>query len=270
MKKIQKALSTLIALPLILVASIGYASTPNQCKIIRWKEGLRYTITGSLHLATHITFPVAKNADPVVGNSELWNVESVANHVFLKPNSTLDAGKTTTLTFIGQNDRSYEFLLKRVDQPETTCFIIEDNGALLNHSWNNYQSPVERQLTLLHAQLNTQKNISEHTQNQIITQQQKALNAYRKKIYTDYTWTNKDSVFDSKTINSVYDDGRWTYVRLNKDNNGVMAIYGLLAGQQTLLESQYDPNSKIYQIAGIYPELVLVYNKKQIRITRNS
>ena len=89
----------------VSITSVGYANTPtSQCKTIHWKEGARYTITGSLHLATHITFPVSKSADPVVGNSELWNIESAGNHVFLKPNSTLDAGKTTTLTFIGQNN----------------------------------------------------------------------------------------------------------------------------------------------------------------------
>ena len=258
----------------VSVVPVSYANTPtNQFKTIYWKEGSRYTNTGSLHLATHITFPVPKSADPVVGNSELWNIESAGNHVFLKPHSTLDAGKTTTLTFIGQNNRSYEFLLKRVDQPQTTCFIIEDNGALLNGSWKDYQSPEQQRFSWLQAQMNTQKAISENTQKQIIIQQRKALKAYRKNIYTDYTWTgkrSKNNVWHNKIINSVYDDSRWTYIRLNADNQGVMAIYGLLAKQQTLLESQYDASGKIYQVAGIYPELVLVYNRQQIRITRRS
>ena len=267
----KKTLCSFLLIPLLSVASVSYANTPtNQCKIIHWKEGSRYTITGSLHLATHMTFPISKSADPVVGNSELWTIESAGNHVFLKPNSTTDAGKTTTLTYIGQNNRSYEFLLKRVDQPQTTCFIVEDNGAMLNSSWKDYQSLDQQKFSWLKAQLNTQKAISKNTQNQIIVQQRKALNAYRKRIYTDYTWTGKNSAWHRKIINSVYDDGRWTYIRLNTDNQGVMAIYGLLVGKQTLLESQYDAPNKIYQVAGIYPNLVLVYNKQHIRITRKS
>lgn len=278
MKKIK------IYIPLILIFSTSISVLPNyaiadasantslnasnKCRIIHWKQGQRYTINGSLNMATHIVFPVSKLTDTVVGNTELWNVESAGNHVFFKPNSKSPEGQVTTLTYIGQNNRSYEFLLKRSLNPKETCVIVKDDGALLNNSWKNYQTPNEKTAELLKIQLEAQKELSEKEKEQIVKQQRKALNLYRKHIYTDYTW--KNSKKNKKIINSVYDDERWTYIRLNTDTKGVMAIYGNVAKHKTVLEYQYDSTNKIYQVSGIFKELVLVYNKHKIHIIRNS
>lgn len=256
-----------IILVLSMITTVTFADS--TCKVIHWQPDHVYTIKGEINHATHVIFPFAEAVDPVVGNQQLWVVESKANHVFLKPTDiTTPDGQSTTLTYIDSHHQSYEFTLQRVTSGADNCVIIKTDGKLMDASWQHYQTPEQHLTQLLEAKLSAQKSSDKKRAEAIIAQQRKALNAYRSHIYTHYTWQQDSSWWHKNDINSVYDDGRWTYIRLNTDNKGIMSVSGMINGQKELLQYKYDATNKVYRIAGIYPELILSYDKMHITITR--
>jgi type IV secretory pathway VirB9-like protein len=234
-----------------------------QCQVIHWVSNRVYTVKGSMNMGTHMVFPETA-IDSVVGNKDLWTKEGTLNHVFVKPNSKEPDGNLSTLTFVGKSNTSYEFILKRVpDAQDVPCVIVLRDGDMLNKTaWNNYQDRDKQIIQLMSAQFQQQKN-------QIIAQQQNALDKYRGMIYTGYTWQSR-GWFGRNLISDVYDDGRWTYIRVNDDNKGIMAIYGMLDGKKNVLQFSYDETNKMYRVAGIYPTLKLAYGKNTLVITRKS
>lgn len=234
-----------------------------MCQVIHWIPDRIYTITGSLNMGTHIILP--ENAiDVIVGNKDLWNESHRVNHVFIKPNSNSSDGSETTITYVGQSNTSYEFIIKRVsDDKAVPCVIVMRDGGMLNNAaWDNYESRDQRIIQLLSKQFSQKEK-------QIIAQQQNALDKYRGSIYTNYTW-RCGGWFCKDYISDVWDDGRWTYIRVNNDNRGVMAIYGMLDGKEDVLQFRYDETTKEYRVAGIYKQLKLSYGKSSVVINRKS
>jgi type IV secretory pathway VirB9-like protein len=262
-----------VLLTVLLLPAMSFAGSSEKCEVIHWQPDHVYTLTGSINYATHITMPVSSSVDPVVGNSDresstgLWHVEyrQGQNNLFFKPtDKRLADGSQTNMTYVGDDGNSYEFILKRVDQPKYVCVVIEKNGGLMDGSWSHYQTPNQRLMKLLSVQLHQQNTQITRSDQQIISQQRKALSAYRSHIYTDYTWSGRGDWWGTHDVNSVYDDGRWTYIRLNTDNKGVMSVYGIVSGHQELLQYHYDAQNKVYRISGIYPALVLIYDKNTL------
>ncbi len=233
-----------------------------RCQVIHWEPNHVYTITGSLNIGTHVIFPET-GVDAVVGNKELWKVEHNLNHVFLKPTSTLPDGEISSLSFVGDSNTSYEFILKRVpDEQAKSCVVIERCGEMMNDTaWDNYQSKDKRMVSLLADQLQQEKK-------QIISQQQNALDKYRGMIYTRYSSCPSCGWFGKDYVSDVYDDGRWTYIRIQNDCKPIMAIYGELDCKKNLLQFTYDETTKIYRISGIYQKLILSYGNNSITIVR--
>ena len=235
-----------------------------RCQVIHWIPNRLYTITGSLDFGTHITFP--ENAvDVIVGNKGLWTEDHRLNHVFIEPNTDKPEGAESNMTYIGDSNSSYEFILKRVPNDEVIpCVIVERDGGLINNSsWNTYQQQDQNIVHLLADQFNQEKN-------EIIKQQQNALDKYRGMIYTGYTKQNNAGWFGNDFVSDVYDDGRWTYIRVNNDEKAVMSIYGVIDGKKDVLQYSYDETTKLYRVSGIYQQLILVYGKNQIIINRNN
>ncbi len=234
----------------------------NKCQIINWQPGNVYTITGSMDMATHIMFPENK-VDVVVGNAELWTEESRLNHVFVKPNTDKVEGAQTTLSFISEANNSFEFVIKRVPIGQgTSCVVIKKNGRMLSST--KWETSHQREQRLFNAFATKVDSIKKEMANQ----QRNALDKYRETIYTGYDFPKGNGWFSSNFVDDVYDDGRWTYIRVKSDNRGVMAIYGEIDGKKNILQFSYDEVSKIYRIAGIYQKLILKYGKDTVTITR--
>jgi len=233
-----------------------------QCQTIHWVGNRVYTIKGSINMATHFVFPESA-VDVIVGNKDLWVEEHKLNHVFVKPNTSKSEGEVSTLTYIGESNTSYEFVLKRVPDSEAQpCVIIERNGSMMNNrNWNNYQNRDKQIVQALTSQFEQEKL-------QIIKQQQNALDKYRGTIYTSYKWKEAGGWFGNNFVSDVYDDGRWTYIRVNSDNKGVMSICGCVDGKNVVLQFTYDETTKMYRVSGIYPKLTLAYGSDSVVIDR--
>lgn len=261
--KLRKATFLLMASHFITQAAL--AGHDAKCQIIHWQPSHVYTIDGEINSATHIIFPVSKAVDPVVGNSELWHVESAANHVYLKPtDKNTEEGANTTLSFIGEDNQSYEFHLHRTDKESPECVLIQRDGSLLGASWAHYQSPNQKLLNELIKEVKQ----SQRSRSNVVAQQRKAMSDYRSHIFTNYTWRNQGHWKARLEIDSVYDDGRWTYIRLKNDENGLMSLHGIVSGYKELLQYKYDSQNHIYRVAGVYPRLLLSYDNNSIEIKR--
>ncbi|MEO8965424.1 MAG: TrbG/VirB9 family P-type conjugative transfer protein [Gammaproteobacteria bacterium] len=240
------------------------AKIAQQCQMIHWIGNRVYTIKGSMNMATHFVFP-EPSVDVIVGNKDLWVEEHKLNHVFVKPNTNKSDGSVSTLTYIGESNTSYEFILKRVPDSEAVpCVIVDRNGSMLNSgSWNRYQNRDKEIIQALSSQFEREKT-------QIIKQQQNALDKYRGTIYTSYKWREAGGWFGHNFVSDVYDDGRWTYIRVNSDNKGVMSICGCVEGKNVVLQFSYDETTKMYRVSGIYPKLTLAYGKDSVVIERQN
>ena len=77
-----------------------------------------------------------------------------------------------------------------------------------------------------------------------------ALIKYRSMIYTRYEWKNGTG-FRKGIVSDVYDDGRFTIIRMKKDNQGLMAVTAEIDGKKEMLE--YKPEGdNMYKIVGVY------------------
>ena len=105
-------------------------------------------------------------------------------------------------------------------------------------------------------------------------QGREALKQYRKEVFTGYQWTNAKGFFaegagDGKgVIDSVYDDGRFTHVRLTRANRGLMSVEADLDGKTEMLEYSYDAPTKVYTISGIFPKFIMKTGESSVTISR--
>jgi type IV secretory pathway VirB9-like protein len=242
-------------------------ATANKCEVIRWTAGDVSTVYASRWKASHIILP-EKNLDVIVGNSDLWDVSYVENHVWIKPNSSEWQGAETTISYVSQSNQSYEFLVKRANSKadKPICYTIEPRNGLINQSaWRDYTTTRRSDQVAAMAQSVARKQVASSTR-QIVEQTQDALRRYRMSIYTDYdVETSKAAGIN---VTAVYDDGRFTFIRLADDAPGLVAVYGEVDGKEELLEYKYDAPTKVFQVSGIFPTLKMRSDKAEIRIAR--
>lgn len=265
----MRGVSYCIILSMLAVTKVSAAHP--DCKQVHWNQGKLIHVSASLNKATHITFP-ENNVDVIVGNNELWDVDHTHNHVWVKPNTKLAGGKETTISFIGESNKSYEILVKRTSGAHHVCYNIEAGRKMINKSaWApgtgrpGMSDQVRRNANRLAGA--RQKQVTK----QIVEQTQDALKKYRKNIFTDYKVSEGEGWFSNNgnLIDSVYDDGRFTYIRVTDDSRGLMSVYGEIDGKQELLEFDYDSPTKVYQVSGVFPSFKLRAGESELVIKRN-
>lgn len=254
---------------LILGLSTGaFARDLGGCKNIKYKKGRVYQINTQLYKGTYIKLPERLSMNPITGNELLWDVEGNGHHVMVKPNSNQAEGAETTLTLITQSNKSYNFILKRVVKNPDTCVVIDETGQFFKGiGAASYKTPdeqeilgLEHEIAVLNQQLIKQKKLSDK-----ITDD--AIKKYRSFIYTRYKWGKGRGFKGSNLILDVYDDGRFTFIRVADDQRGVSAITAEIDGKQEMIDYRFDAEN-IYKIAGIYPLFNLKYGKSSVTITR--
>lgn len=264
MRKLLRIMGwTLLAAPAVAAA--------DKCEVIKWSEGNVSTVYASRWKASHIILP-EKNLDVIVGNSDLWDVSYVENHIWVKPNSGEWQGAETTISFVSQTNQSYEFLVKRASakSKKPICYSVEPRNGLINHSaWRDSSTSRRSNQVAALARNVARKQVATNTK-QIVEQTQDALRRYRMSIYTDYKVHGAGYGAEDLAIASVYDDGRFTFIRLEDDAPGLVAVYGEVNGKEELLEYKYDAPTKVFQISGIFPMLKMRSDKAETRIERKS
>lgn len=259
----------LTVIALTIAAANAHAGQSSPCKRLMVEPGKQYEIASTLDQSTHIIFPEPLMSKPIPGNRELWTVDHAGSHVFIQPNSMEPKGATTTLTVITQSDTSYDFIVKRNLSYADTCVQIVEGKILDNAQRAALEAgsgggmagsgtSLREQMAQMQAQHKTdvESAVSE------------AVRKYRYHIYTRYDWDAGSGFMGKDLISDVYDDGRFTYIRLANDNKGLLTVEATLADHKEFVEAKYDDVSKIYKVVGIYPKFKLSYDNTSIDITR--
>ncbi len=254
-----------LALPAIAKDSGG-------CRTIHHKEGRVYVIKAALYHGTHIRLPEKLLIEPIPGDADLWTVAGDGHHIMIQPNSAEAQGKRTTLTLIDKNNVSYNFKLIRVSAKEKfdICVTIKNKDKFFNHnklSSSSYQTPddinqkrLQDQIRLLQAGLSREKKRSEQKIDDV-------LKKYRSFIYTRYQWKDGKGFKGKGLVTDVYDDGRFTFIRMVPDNRGMMTVTAKIDGNKEMIEYVAESDT-VYRISGIYPEFSLRHGKSDVNIKR--
>jgi type IV secretory pathway VirB9-like protein len=272
-----------IIIIIISNAALNAVAKETECREILFKEDRVYEIKAAMYKGTHITLPERLIFAPQVGNNELWTVEGTGHHIMIQPNNAEPQGAKTSLTLVTDSNTSYHFTLYRVpfDQAET-CVIIKKSHKFFDSTISGkteYKTPCESQLMELHqilsqteqryqteirdfkAKLKEEKKLKGDRINDVISK-------YRSMIYTRYEWSDGRGFKGKKLITDVWDDGRFTFLRVVPDNRGTLAVKAQIDGQEEMIEYSND-SENIYKITGIYPSFTLVYGEKnKVVVTR--
>jgi type IV secretory pathway VirB9-like protein len=258
----------LILIVSIAIFSVAEAEDVGVCKTIQYKEGRVYMIKSALYMGTHITLPERLMLDPVAGNNLLWTVEGNGHHVMVQPNSAEKQGFETTLTLITESNASFNFILRRVKENPDTCVTIKiTNKFFKGTKKTSYKTPRELENMLLEKRIEGYQQQLKEQRDSFDRRIDEVLRKYRSFVYTRYKWTKGEGFKGADLVSDVYDDGRFTFIRVVADQRGVLAVSAEIDGKQEMLEYKLDSDN-IYKISGIYPKFELKYGASSVKIIR--
>ncbi len=237
---------------------------PTACEQIGWRPGSVHTINVSKEFGLHIMLPHNLNATPVLMNKALWKADGAGTHIFVKPDSDQRQGKQTSITAIDVMNNSYTFILNRssVKNAQVCITIGLDSDFFNSHDKRNILDQNQAMQSGNPQQLLATIADMESGQSHEIDRN---LANYRSKIFTGYRWSKGDD----QLIQDVYDDGRFSFVRLDEQPAGVMAIMGAVTnGQEEILDFSFDAPNNLYQISGVYETIWLRYDEREVRVDR--
>lgn len=264
-------------LSLVVLASLGaHAEQQEACTPIKWDESRSFTVAGKLHNYTHIVLPekILPGTKAIVGNPALWDVEAAGGHIYLKPNSTEAEGASTTISVVSESGASFDFQAVRRESAERCIKVI--TGTVFNGSTasalNNFVHPnIQRAQVESDMWRKRYSDLEASHKEEMSNAVLEALRRYRYHIYTRYNWETKKGGFIGKNlVSDVYDDGRFTYIRLINDNKGLLTVEADLDGKTQVVDSRYDDVSRMYRIVGIYPKFTMKYGETKLLINRDN
>jgi len=96
-----------------------------------------------------------------------------------------------------------------------------------------------------------------------------AIEAFKYTVHTAYDW-QYSQVPPQIVVDSVYDDGRRTYIRIANDAFGVPAVIGINRRGSIAINYRYNDLTGVYEIQGLFRSLELRFPDEKIVIERKS
>ena len=257
---------------LLAVSATVYAEG-EQCRMVNYEQHKFIRIQSRLHHGTHIELPEILIARPVTGNRDLWDVEGENRHIFVKPN---DAGTTeggsTTVTAVSQSNRAYHFLVERSDDEFDLCVVITHDGEFLPEgAFSGFARRAEDQTAFYREQLGALQLQLDEQQQTATDRVSAALDEYRMQLFTGYDWKGGRRPYGKDLVSDVYDDGRFTYIRVRHNLEGAMSLFADNNGKEQFIEYRYDENRRIYIVSGIFNRIHMKADAgTQITISRRN
>lgn len=275
----------------LLIASLPFAAKANTdhnlknapegssaCRQIAWHETKPIIIYTALYRHVHITLPDDLIMEPINPNA-LFDVVGQGKHLFISPTSEDKLAQTTTVSALTKDGSSYDFVVHQNVKKHVSCVNITNRSFISKTQLNALKSPafssngldvgnLQQKVTKLKRRLRAQETKAKADKLRAVKE---AIRKYRYHIYTRYNWNSKkhsNSFLNTNLINDIYDDGRFTYLRLASDNKGIPSIQAVVAGKPALIESKYDEVADLYRIVGIFPSISLIYGEDKLKVTR--
>ncbi|TDN48069.1 TrbG/VirB9 family P-type conjugative transfer protein [Scandinavium goeteborgense] len=267
--KLKKSLSALALLTSVLSVS-AYAE---QCKVVNWKPNLVLTVHSALYLGTRVQLPEGTQivtAKPKNSNN-LWDVDGAANQVLIRPTSAEAGGSRTMATVFLTNGQALDIEGVRVDASHNQpCVVIQGSGGGIlssadRQAISSYSSSGIANASALRSQMNEMRLNAASGKREAVYD---ALRKYRYHIYTRYNWSTGKGFAGKNIISDVYDDGRFTYIRLSNPNRGLLAVQAEVGGKPAVVPTKYDDAYAIYQLTGIYPRFTMTLDGVSLEIER--
>ncbi|NIH07058.1 TrbG/VirB9 family P-type conjugative transfer protein [Providencia rettgeri] len=265
MGKVPKQIFSIIALSLLAGSAVA-----SQCRTVSWQAGTVVKVNSALYLGTRIQLPEGTSIvtqDPFSSNP-LWQISGAANQVTIQPSSDQPEGKKSMITVFMTNGEALDIEANRVPEAQNQqCVIIKTSGmsnrdrAALTAGYNQ-TSP---QAAQMQQQMQVMQQAHEADNKQAVTE---ALRRYRYFVYTRYNWSTGKGFAGKNLIADVYDDGRFTYIRLSKPSRGLLAVSAEVGGKEAIVPTKYDDTYNIYQMSGIYPKFALTLDGQKVNVTR--
>ncbi|EMO4164859.1 TrbG/VirB9 family P-type conjugative transfer protein [Morganella morganii] len=266
MKKYIKTLTTIA----VLISAVNAHAA--GCRQVQWKAGDIVKVNSALYLGTRIQLPEGTSLvtkDPFSSNS-LWNAAGAANQVTIQPTSGEAEGAKSMITIFLSNGEALDIEANRVSQAANQqCVVINRSGMsssdrrALSSYGNNQNS--SQDVARLQQQMNAMQTSHELENKKVVSE---ALQRYRYFIYTRYNWSTGSGFSGKNIISDVYDDGRFTFIRISKPSRGLLAVTAEVGGEPAIVPTKYDDAYHIYQMSGIYPKFTLTLDGKKIEVVR--
>ncbi len=256
---------------LLVVVAMNCHAEGEQCRVINYEKHKFVRIKSRLHHGTHIELPEVLVAKPVTGNRDLWDVEGGNRHIFVKPNDPgTKEGGSTTVTAVSQNNHAYHFLVERSDNDFDLCVVITHDGEFLpENAFSGFARRDGEQAVFYQQQLTALQRQLEEEEQAASEKVSAAIDEYRTQLFTDYSWKGGRAPYGKNLVTDVYDDGRFTYIRVRHNLDGAMSLFADSNGQDQFIDYKYDENKRIYIVIGIYNRIYMKSDEKtRITITR--
>ncbi|EBG4141657.1 conjugal transfer protein, partial [Salmonella enterica] len=252
--KLKKTFS-LLAVTAVFAYSSAEAA---QCRIVSWKENMVLKVNSALYLGTRVQLPEGTQivtSEPKNSNL-LWDVDGAANQVLIRPTSAENGGEKTMATVFLTNGQALDIEATRVPASQNmACVVIKGgSGGILSRTdrsaISSYSAAGMADAGAMRSQLNEMRLNAESSKRTAVMD---ALRKYRYHIFTRYNWSTGSGFAGKNIISDVYDDGRFTYIRLSNPNRGLMAVQAEVGGKKAIVPTKYDDAYAIYSMSGIYP-----------------
>lgn len=260
--------SSVSATPSVQAASLA------ACRAILLPPGTRETVQAHINVGTRIQFPAAIKTFQV-DTPGLWDVSAKEDSLFVRPKTgDINAAATGISVFL-ITGRKYDFVARRSDDIPHRCVLVAalpgDPSAGSNlaamkaarpQSLRSVAKPSNDSLMVAAQQVAEMRRQMEAQARDRIKEFQYAIN-------TRYVWAGSGKSTDAQNlIDAVYDDGRFTYVRITTSAFGLPAVAGILGDKDVLLQYSYDDLTGVFTVQGLYDRLRVRLGNHQIDILR--
>lgn len=237
--------------------------------------GTRETIQANPNVSTRIQFP-GRVTFRQVSTPGLWDSAMEGTSVWIRPTELQapDVAGMTGLTVFTEGGRTYDFLIGATAGVPPSCVLVVDyptpappaaaqqRGAPAARGGSSQAERLEAQRRELEQQLSLLRR-------QVIQQAEDRIREFRYSVHTRYAWkAGRGDSDGTNLVTSVYDDGRFTYVRIATSAFGIPSVSGSLDGKDVLLQYEYDDLTGVFTVQGLYDRLRIRIGTHLIDVTR--
>lgn len=260
----------LLVMALLAASSVAAAK---DCRVVHYTPNTIIQVNSALKQQTRIQLPADVLDKPHAGNKDLWMTDAAANQVLIMPNSDQPEGESTNVEVFTKDGGAFDIQAMRSDiKNQDVCVVVQTDGPAFSASDRAGLAAAQTTRAMggpgeqaLYSQLQEARAESDDDKKQAAVE---ALRRYRYHIYTRYEWSKGSGFGGKNVISDVYDDGRFTYIRLENPDRGLLSVETIVGGKPAVVPTTYDDSYGMYTIVGIYPSFTLRQDKTKITITR--
>ncbi|AIW17502.1 TrbG/VirB9 family P-type conjugative transfer protein [Vibrio tubiashii] len=259
---------TIVALVLSAMSSAALAY---DCQGMNYQSGDVITVNTSSLLGTRIELPSSLVELPLVTNAQRWDVlgDVGSKHIMLAPINNEKGGESTMIFAFTKDGKAFDIRADRVltNDKNDSCVIIGNRSKFSRAS--TYKQPLSENVAIPAPPKKEvvptpkKKPVTVDTQKLV----SKAMKDYQQQIFTNYKWKQSGSFFGENVLSDIYDDGRQTFIRLNKPNQRNVTVETILNGNATSQPVNVVGNNLI-SVYGVYTKFVIKVADVSVSVTR--